>query len=287
MRQLVITRSLTDRSSATVNRYFSELNHMPMVSAEQEIALAQRIRKGDKEALHQLVNANLRFVVSVAKQYQNFGIPLEDLIEEGNIGLIRAAERFDETKGFKFISYAVWWIRQRIMTSINKNARMVRIPQNRNEQLMQIKRVKLELEQDLERQPTTEELAEKTGFSVTELELLLPFDNRTQSMDAQVREDTVMKVSDTMIEEDAVEANHLVMEDSLHTDLTRAIDKLSGKEQQVLKMYFGIDYPTNVSLHEIGRQMNISGERVRQIRLRAIKKIRKGKIAPRLKEYLD
>jgi RNA polymerase primary sigma factor len=278
---------LTDRSSATINRYFSELNHMKMVSPDQEIELAQLIRKGDKAALHQLVNANLRFVVSVAKQYQNFGIPLEDLIEEGNIGLIRAAERFDETKGFKFISYAVWWIRQRIMTSINKNGRMVRIPQNRNEQLMQIKRATTYLEQDLERVPTNEELSEKTGFSIVELELLLPFDNRTQSVDATLREDSAMKVSDVMTEEGALETNHLVIEDSLHADLKRAIDTLSGKEQQVLKMYFGIDYPTNVSLHEIGRKMGISGERVRQIRLRALKKIRKGKVASRLKEYMD
>ncbi len=278
---------MTDRSSATVNRYFHELNQMEMISSEKEIELAQRIHKGDQSALHQLVNANLRFVVSVAKQYQNFGMPLEDLIEEGNVGLIRAAELFDETKGFKFISYAVWWIRQRIMSALAKNSRLVRIPQNRSDQLLQIKKVRIGLEQELERTPTLSELAEATEMPKSELAMLLPYSDRVKSVDAKVRDDSVMTVSDTMTQEDAEATNYLVMKESLHDELIRAIDALSPREQKVLKLYFGIDQPNSVSLYEIGRQMNITSERVRQIRLRALKKIRSGKLINMLKEYLD
>lgn len=286
MRQLVINPSMTDRSSGTINRYFNEVSQVSMISAEQETELAQRIRKGDSEALNQLVSANLRFVVSVAKQYQNYGLPLADLIEEGNIGLIKAAQRFDETKGFKFISYAVWWIRQSIMNSIAKQSRMVRIPQNRSDQLLTVKKMKAQLEQELERQPTLEELEEVTGVPAADLKTILPYDYKTQSTDASMKEDSNMTVGDMLVEEDAESASHLVMRDSLHTDLLRAIDQLSVKEQTVLKMYFGIDYPTSVSLHEIGRKLGISGERARQIRLRGLKKIRKSPQFNHLKEYL-
>lgn len=286
MRQLVITPSMTDRSSAAVNRYFNELNQMEMISPEKETELAKRIHKGDQRALHQLVNANLRFVVSVAKQYQNYGLTLEDLIEEGNLGLIRAAQRFDETKGFKFISYAVWWIRQRIMSAIANNARLVRIPQNRNEQLLAVKKIKTNLEQELERPPTLDELSEAADVPKEIIQMILPYDYKAASVDAPVREDSQMTVGDMMVQEDGEGADEIVMHDSLLTDLRRAIDPLSEKEQKVLKLYFGIDQESPMSLYEIGREMNITSERVRQIRLRGIKKIRKSKLAEPLKAYL-
>ena len=287
MRELKITQSVTDRSSRSISHYFNEVSKIDMVTADEEVVLAQKIRDGDQRALQRLISANLRFVVSVAKQYQNYGIPLSDLINEGNIGLIKAAKRFDETKGFKFISYAVWWIRQCIMTAIANNARMVRIPQNRSEQLQKLKKLDNKLEQELERMPTDGELADAAGVSEAEVRMISPFNHRARSIDAPISENSDTTRADFLGDGESAGTNHLVIEDSLRTDLDRALSMLTMKEKTIICMAFGIGYPTALSLYEISRELSLSPERIRQLRNIALKKIRRSPFSGQLREYLD
>jgi len=286
MRELKITPSVTDRSSKSIAHYFNEVNKLNMVTADEEVVLAQRIRKGDKVALERLVSANLRFVVSVAKQYQNFGIPLPDLINEGNIGLIKAATRFDETKGFKFISYAVWWIRQCIITAISNNARLVRIPQNRSEQLQKLKKIESNMAQTLERPPTTQELAEASDIREADITLMTPFNHRARSLDAPLSEDSDVTAGDFLAGGGDHATDREVYEQSLHTDLERALELLKPKEKRIIQMAFGLNYPTVLSLFEISKNLELSSERVRQLRNSALKKIRKSNFSKQLRDYL-
>jgi RNA polymerase primary sigma factor len=285
MRPLLITQSITQRSTPSVDRYLQEIGKLELVSAETEVLLSQRIRSGDEEALHQLTRANLRFVVSVAKQYQYQGLSLNDLISEGNIGLITAARRFDETRGFKFISYAVWWIRQSIIQAIATKGRMVRLPQNKSSLALQISKQYAALEQDLERAPSAEELAALMGLSPEEIEAAGASTGAHTSLDAPLSEGvegTFLDLLEGMMDNPDQDA---VQHDSLSTDIQRSLHSLSPAEKEVICCYYGIGMPHPFSLQEIGLQFNLSTERIRQIRQRALKKLRDPKKLQLLQQY--
>ena len=274
MRQLVITKSITNRDGASLDRYLADIGREGLISAEEEVELARRIKAGDKEALEKLTKTNLRFVVSVAKQYQNQGIGLQDLINEGNLGLIKAATRFDETRGFKFISFAVWWIRQAIHQAIADQSRIVRLPQNQVGTINRMKKEIAKLEQTLQRTPTIEEIANVLDLPEYKVTELLKMNSRTQSMDSPVTEDDDVKFVDTYIPDDDERTDSKLIQESINTEVEKVLSILPENERNILKLYFGIDAPYEYTLDEIGDKYDLSRERVRQLKDRALKHLR-------------
>jgi RNA polymerase primary sigma factor len=273
MRQLKIGKSIT-RDASSLDKYLQDISKLPMITVEEEIILASKIRHGDQQALNELVSANLRFVVSVAKQYQNQGISLQDLINEGNTGLIKAASRFDETRGFKFISYAVWWIRQCIIQAISEQSRIVRLPLNKIGALNKIRKVKGKLEQQLERNPTDAEIA--IFMEIKESEVTTTRSNSPWhvSTDAALPGQEQITLMDVMFNADDFKPDHELMMDSLRIEIERVLSKLTEKEQDVIKLYFGVAGYQALTLDEIAIKFNLTRERVRQIKEKAIRKLR-------------
>jgi RNA polymerase primary sigma factor len=286
MRQLKISQSITTRESASLQHYLSDIAKIPMVTPQEEVILTQKIRQGDQAALERLTSANLRFVVSVAKQYESSGLTLGDLINEGNLGLIKAAKRFDETKGFKFISYAVWWIRQSIMDAINHDARMVRLPANRIGDLSKISKASSLLEQQLERQATTDEIAETLEMTAEKVSGTLSGAGRHVSVDApfsSAEENTLLDV----LQNPGAGTDQEVMADSLRTELGQSLTVLDDRDRQIIEMFFGIGTGQALSLDEISEKYNLTKERVRQIKDRALSRLRNNSRTIReLKPYL-
>ena len=287
MRQLKISKSITSRNQGTLDKYLSDIAKEPLITAEEEVALAQCIREGDQAALERLVNANLRFVVSVAKQYQNQGIGLQDLINEGNIGLVKAAQRFDETRGFKFISYAVWWIRQSILQAVAEQSRIVRLPLNQVGAINRVKKASNVLEHRLQRKPTIEELAEETDMTPEKVSSILSNNTQTISTDAPIDDDGETSFLDLFVDQAETPTDSVVERESSEKAVRKSLDVLSEKEQQVLRMYFGIGMPREYSLEEIAFNMEISRERVRQVRDRALKKLRTEPNSPLFQMFMN
>lgn len=287
MRQLKITKQITNRETQSLDKYLSEIARIDLITAEMEVQLAKRIREGDRVALEKMVNANLRFVVSVAKQYQNHGLTLSDLINEGNLGLIKAATRFDETRGFKFISYAVWWIRQSILQALAEQSRIVRLPLNRVGSLNKINNAFSELEQKHQREPTEEELAEVMEMTPDEIRTNLTFRARKVSMDAPFAQgDGDGTLLDIMEDESADIPDSDLMMKSLQVEVKRALATLSERESQVISLYYGLSGGHAVTLEEIADQFDLTRERVRQIKEKATRKLRQSSRSKELKAYL-
>lgn len=284
MRQLKITKSITNRDSASLDKYLQEIGREELISATEEVELAQRIKQGDHAALERLTRANLRFVVSVAKQYQNQGLSLPDLINEGNLGLIRAAQKFDETRGFKFISYAVWWIRQSILQALAEQSRIVRLPLNQVGSLNRISKELSKFEQENERRPSPEELAERLGMPVDKVADTLKVSGRHISVDAPFAEGEDNSLLDVLPNDDSPMADRSLDKESLSKEIDRALKQLYDRERDIIKMFFGIGYP-EMTLEEIGEKFNLTRERVRQIKEKAIKRL-KGQKSHLLKGYL-
>ena len=285
MRQLKISKSITSRESHALDRYLTEIGREDLLSLDDEIELSQRIRKGDKEALDRLVRANLRFVVSVAKQYQNQGLPLPDLITEGNIGLIKAAEKFDETRGFKFISYAVWWIRQTILQALAEQSRIVRLPLNQGSAVRRMKKVIQQFEQEYERKPSAQELAELTDVAEDKIHDALRSDGRHVSVDAPFQEGEDNSLLDVMTNPDMPSTDNVMMGESLTLEIDRVLSSLKEREELVIRMSFGIG-EREMTLDEIGDKLGLTRERVRQIKEKAIKQLRESGMSKQLKAYL-
>jgi RNA polymerase primary sigma factor len=287
MRQLKITKSITNRESQSLEKYLQEIGKVDLLTAEEEVSLAKRIKEGDKQALEQLTKANLRFVVSVAKQYQNQGLSLSDLINEGNLGLIKAAQRFDETRGFKFISYAVWWIRQSILQALAEQSRIVRLPLNKVGSLNKINRAFAELEQEFEREPSTEEIANMLEISVEEIETTLGVAARHVSMDAPFVEGEDNSLLDVLENDNTPETDkELEYGESLRGEIERSLSTLTQRQSSVIKLYFGIGIEHPMSLEDIGERFGLTRERVRQIKDKAINKLRSTTRSKLLKHYL-
>ena len=284
MRQLKITKSITNRESASLDKYLQEIGREDMISTEEEVELAQRIRKGDKKALEKLTKANLRFVVSVAKQYQNQGLSLPDLINEGNVGLIKAAEKFDETRGFKFISYAVWWIRQSILQAIADQSRIVRLPLNQSGAVNKINRALSKFEQENERRPNIEELSETIDLPMEKIGEAMSANTHHISVDAPFAEGEDNSLLDIMINDDSPMADIQLVKESLQTEINTALRALSERERKVVEAFFGINQP-EMTLEEIGEKYGLTRERVRQIKEKAIRRLRNTK-NKMLKSYL-
>ena len=285
MRQLKITKSITNRESASLDKYLQEIGHEDLLSVDEEVELAQRIRKGDREALEKLTKANLRFVVSVAKQYQNQGLSLPDLINEGNLGLIKAAEKFDETRGFKFISYAVWWIRQSILQAIAEQSRIVRLPLNQVGSVNKINRVLNRFEQENERRPSIEEIADKVDLPQDKIEDAMKVNNRHVSVDAPFVDGEDNSLLDIMVNDDAPMADRALVLESLREEINRALQTLNERERNIIEAFFGINQP-EMTLEEIGEKFNLTRERVRQIKEKAIRRLRHNTKNKLLKSYL-
>jgi len=283
MRQLKITHQITNRDSSTVEKYFNEISKEEMVTPQEEVELARRIKQGDQKALEKLVRANLRFVVSVAKQYHHGSMPLNDLINEGNVGLIKAARMFDETKGFKFISYAVWWIRQSIMEALNEHSRIVRIPSNKIGELSKISQAVSKIEQKFEREPTHDELAEHLGVKVEDIKSANTASIRQSSLDAPFEDGDEGSLYDVMksTDPDAVETV-LAGKESLRVELSRLLSTLTEREQEVLIRFFGIGCDYSLSLDDIAEDLGLTRERARQIKENALRKLRENHIAMKL-----
>lgn len=274
MRQLVISKSITNRDGASLDRYLADIGKEGLISAEQEVELARKIKMGDLEALEKLTKTNLRFVVSVAKQYQNQGIGLQDLINEGNLGLMKAATRFDETRGFKFISFAVWWIRQAIHQAIADQARIVRLPQNQVGSINKLKKEIAKLEQSLQRQPTVEEISQFVDLPEYKVSELLKMNSHTQSMDAAISPEEDTAFIDTFVPETDERTDGVLMKESLNKEVEQVLSILPENERAVLKLYYGINTTHEYTLDEIGDRLDLSRERVRQIKERALKTLR-------------
>jgi RNA polymerase primary sigma factor len=287
MRQLRIQKSITNRESQSLEKYLLEISREGMITAEEEAVLARRIREGDEEALSKLTRANLRFVVSVAKQYQNQGLSLPDLINEGNLGLIKAASRFDETRGFKFISYAVWWIRQSILQAIAEQARIVRLPLNQVGSLRRINKVFSKLEQEFEREPSPEEIAEIMEVPIEKISETLKSPGKHVSMDAPFAGNEESTLLDVMENTDSPEADFGLMTESLRKEIDRSLRTLTERERDVVKLFYGIGVNHSYSLDEIGAQFGLTRERVRQIKEKAIRRLRSGSRHKLLKDYLS
>ena len=285
MRQLKITKSITNRESASLDKYLQEIGREELVSPEEEVELAQRIRKGDQEALEKLTRANLRFVVSVAKQYQNQGLSLPDLINEGNLGLIKAAEKFDETRGFKFISYAVWWIRQSSLQALAEQSRIVRLPLNQVGSLNKINKALGKFEQENERQPSTEELADMIDIPKDKIADTLRVSGRHVSVDAPFVEGEDNSLLDVLPNDDSPSADRGLTNESLGTEIERALQILTVREREIIKSFFGIGCQ-EMTLEEIGERLDLTRERVRQIKEKAIRKLKKPSASKLLKSYL-
>ena len=286
MRQLKISKSITNRETASLDKYLQDIGKEEMISPAEEVELARRIKAGDEKALEKLTKANLRFVVSVAKQYQNQGLSLPDLINEGNVGLIKAARRFDETRGFKFISYAVWWIRQAILQSIAEQSRMVRLPLNQVGSLNKLKKEISFLEQKLERPPTVNELSISLDMPEHKVKDYLKINSNYISMDAPIAADEDTKFIDTFVGEDTQATDTGLMQESLTSELNRTVSSLSEKEKEVLFMYYGIGHNHEYTLEEIGAQFDLTRERVRQIKEKAIRRLKHSSKSKILKSYL-
>ncbi|MCF6351886.1 MAG: RNA polymerase sigma factor RpoD/SigA [Cyclobacteriaceae bacterium] len=284
MRQLKISKQITNRESISMDKYLHEIAKVDLLSADEEVKLARRIREGDQIALEKLTNANLRFVVSVAKQYQNQGLTLGDLISEGNLGLIKAAKRFDETRGFKFISYAVWWIRQAMLQALAEHSRIVRLPLNRVGSLNKIARTFSELEQLYEREPSPEEIAEILNLAPEEITSSMKLYARHLSMDAPINGNELNLLG--VLENDEIGPDALLMSDSLHRQVQRAISILTQREADVICYYFGICGTRSLTLEEIGTKLSLTRERVRQIKENGIRKLRQSSPRESLKPYL-
>ena len=289
MRQLKITKQITGRESYAMDKYLQEIGKIRVLSPEEEADLAKRTRTGDQVAREKLISGNLRFVVSVAKQYQNHGLTLGDLINEGNLGLIKAAECFDETKGFKFISYAVWWIRQAILQAIAEHARLIRLPLNKISMINKVNHCYTVLEQEFQREPTEEEVAEKMDVASEDVKENLKIAHKPLSMDAPLTmdEESVSLYDIYIASEPSIAGPETLMnQDSLKTDIERSFVLLSGREALILKMYYGLDDNSPMSLEEIGTKLGLTSERVRQVKSKAIRKLKEMKNAKRLKSYL-
>ena len=285
MRQLKITKQVTNRESKSLDKYLQDIGKISLITAEEEVELAQRIRKGDQAALDKLTTANLRFVVSVAKQYQNQGLTLPDLINEGNAGLVKAAKRFDETRGFKFISYAVWWIRQAILQALAEQSRIVRLPLNKIGSINKINKTFSFLEQQHQRPPSAEEIAKELDMTITEVKQSMKNSGRHLSMDAPLKEGETSNLYDLKSGESPNPDNNLMTE-SLSIEINRALDTLSYRESNVLKLYYGLDNERQMSLVEIGETFDLTRERVRQIREKGIRRLRHTSKSKILKSYL-
>ncbi|MBR6843959.1 MAG: RNA polymerase sigma factor RpoD/SigA [Bacteroidales bacterium] len=286
MRQLKITHSITNRDIKSLDKYLQDICSEELLTPEQEVQLAQRIKQGDQAALERLTKANLRFVVSVAKQYQNQGLSLPDLINEGNVGLIKAAKRFDETRGFKFISYAVWWIRQSILQAIAENSRIVRLPSNQLGALNKLKKEISKLEQQLERPPSEEELAEMLDIPEDKIKAIMGISGRHVSIDAPLASDEDVNFVDVLPNEDTPPTDDKLMQESLSQEIERSLSTLTEYEREVIKMYFGIGLPHPLSLDEIAMKFNLTRERVRQIKEKGIKRLKSSSKSKHLKAYL-
>lgn len=284
MRQLKISKTITNRDSESLEKYLQDISLIPLVSSEEEVDLTRRIKKGDQQALDKLVKANLRFVVSVAKQYQNQGLPLSDLINEGNLGLIKAAGRFDETRGFKFISYAVWWIRQSILQALADQARLVRIPLNKIGIYTKANKASMAFEQNYEREPSPEELAGMLGIDVWEIENILNSDTRHSSLDAPIQGAEDINLVDLLKSNSNTDDD--IMKDSLKNEIKLVLKSISPREAEVLISYFGLDAENRKTIEDLGFLYGITEERLRQIRLRAIKRLQKNKYSEGLRKYL-
>jgi len=284
MRQLKISKQITNRESISIDKYLHEIAKVNLLSTDEEVRLAKRIKEGDQAALEKLTNANLRFVVSVAKQYQNQGLTLGDLISEGNLGLIKAAKRFDETRGFKFISYAVWWIRQAMLQALAEHSRIVRLPLNRVGSLNKITRTFSELEQLYEREPSPEEIAEILNLAPEEITSSMKLYTRHLSMDAPINGNELNLLD--VLENDEIGPDALLMSDSLHKQVQRAISILTQREADVICYYFGICGTRSLTLEEIGTKLSLTRERVRQIKENGIRKLRQSSPRESLKPYL-
>ncbi len=285
MRQLKISNSFTNRESASLDKYLQEIGHEELLSVEEEVELAQKIKKGDRQALERLTRANLRFVVSVAKQYQNQGLSLPDLINEGNVGLIKAAEKFDETRGFKFISYAVWWIRQSILQAIAEQSRIVRLPLNQVGSVNKINRELNKFEQEHERRPSVNEIADRIDLPEEKVEEAMKANNRHVSMDAPFVDGEDNSLLDVLADNNMPMADKALVQESLRKEIDRAIDLLNDREQKVVRAFFGIGSP-EMTLEEIGDKYNLTRERVRQIKEKAIRRLRHNTKNKLLKTYL-
>ena len=285
MRQLKITKSITNRESASLDKYLQEIGREELISVEEEVELAQRIRKGDQEALEKLTKANLRFVVSVAKQYQNQGLSLPDLINEGNLGLIKAAEKFDETRGFKFISYAVWWIRQSILQALAEQSRIVRLPLNQVGSLNKINKALAKFEQDFERLPSPDELSDMLDIPRDKISDTLRVSGRHVSVDAPFVEGEDNSLLDVLVNSDSPNADRGLVNESLNKEIERALSTLTEQERDIVKDFFGIGTP-EMTLEEIGEKFGLTRERVRQIKEKAIRRLRHSNRSKLLKSYL-
>ena len=285
MRQLKISKSFTNRESASLDKYLQEIGHEELLSVEEEVELAQKIKKGDRRALERLTRANLRFVVSVAKQYQNQGLSLPDLINEGNVGLIKAAEKFDETRGFKFISYAVWWIRQSILQAIAEQSRIVRLPLNQVGSVNKRNRELNKFEQEHERRPSVDEIADRIDLPEDKIEEAMKANNRHVSMDAPFVDGEDNSLLDVLADNNMPMADKALVQESLRKEIDRAIELLNDREQKVVRAFFGIGSP-EMTLEEIGDKYNLTRERVRQIKEKAIRRLRHNTKNKLLKTYL-
>ena len=286
MRQLKISKSITNRESASLDKYLNEIAKHELITSDEEIVLARKIREGDDAALEKLTIANLRFVVSVAKQYQNQGLSLPDLINEGNMGLIKAARRFDETRGFKFISYAVWWIRQGIIQAVSEQSRVIRLPLNKVGAINRIKKAQATLEQTLERQPTNGELSEAMSISEQEIALALSVSQWHLSTDAPLSGSSELCFNDIMADPNASQPDQVLFASSLNIEISRSLDTLSEKEKDIVSLFYGIGQSRSCSLEEIGERYDLTRERVRQIKEKAIRKLRHASRNKLLKTYL-
>ncbi|MEI8136916.1 MAG: RNA polymerase sigma factor RpoD/SigA [Bacteroidota bacterium] len=286
MRQLKITKSITNRESASLDKYLQEIGREELITAEEEVVLAKKIKDGDQGALEKLTRANLRFVVSVAKQYQNQGLSLPDLINEGNLGLIKAARRFDETRGFKFISYAVWWIRQSILQALAEQSRIVRLPLNQVGSLNKINKAYSKLEQEFEREPSAEELAEALDLPIDKVTDTMKVSGRHVSMDAPFANGEESSLLDVLVNLDSPKADTGLMNESLSKEIDRALSTLTERERDVVKLFFGIGLNHGLTLEEIGDKFDLTRERVRQIKEKAIRRLRHSSRSKLLQQYL-
>jgi RNA polymerase primary sigma factor len=286
MRQLKIIKQVTNRETVSLDKYLHEIGKVDLLSPEEEVTLARKLKDGDEEALNRLVKANLRFVVSVAKQYQNQGLSLPDLINEGNLGLIKAAQRFDETRGFKFISYAVWWIRQSILQALAEQARIVKLPLNKIGSINKVNKAFTDLEQRYEREPSVEEIAEVLELASDDIKEALRSSNRHVSMDAPLTQDEDSNMYDVILSPDSPAPDRGLLNDSLRKEIERALATLTPREANIIRLYFGLNGKHPHTLEEIGEEFDLTRERVRQIKEKAIKRLKQTTRSKILKSYL-
>ena len=286
MRQLKIIKQVTNRETPSLDKYLLEIGKIDLISAEEEVDLAKKIHKGDLNARDRLINANLRFVVSVSKQYQHQGLSLPDMINEGNLGLIKAAERFDETRGFKFISYAVWWIRQSIMQALAEQSRIVRLPINRIGHINKMKKIFTILEQEYEREPTTLEISQALELAPADVKKAIKNSGRYISMDAPLSDDEGGNMYDVFLSEDTSSPDKKLLTDSLCKEIERSLSTLTRREAEVIRLYFGLNGKHSHTLEEIGEEFNITRERIRQIKEKGIKRLKHTSKSRVLKTYM-